>query len=462
MMAAQRQDMDNSSGFRMQLSAAARCCDTVHRGADVMLHGVSTDTRRLRTGELYIALRGEHFDGHDFLAQAAERGAAAVMIDQNCDTSLPALPVNNTRTAMGRLAACWRERFEVPVVAVTGSNGKTTVKEMLAAILACRGRVLATAGNLNNDIGVPLTLFRLDDSHDSAVIELGANHPGEIDYLAGLVSPDVGIVTNAGPAHLEGFGSLEGVARAKGELFARLAADATAVLNADDPFYTQWCETAAHCRQVSFGIDHPADVRAVNVRLGEDSEFDIEGPWGSATVCLSLPGRHNVMNALAAAAAALAVGATILEVITGLSSLQAVQGRLQIRRGLNGSRVIDDTYNANPESLQAAIRVLAGYEGRRVLVLGDMAELGDKAAQLHWQAGRTAHEQGIDALYTLGELSHQAASAFGKQAHSFNDRDSLIRAVTQQLSDTTTVLVKGSRAMHMEQVVSALTGDNEA
>ena len=460
MMAAETQQAAERGGFCMSLAEAAVCCEARAQGAEVILQGVSTDTRRLQPGNLYIALRGERFDGHDFVAAAAERGAAAVMIDQDCDTTLPVLRVDNTRTAMGRLAACWRSRFDIPLVAVTGSNGKTTVKEMLASIFSRRGEVLATQGNLNNDIGVPLTLFRLDARHDSAVIEMGANHAGEIDYLAGLATPGVGVVTNAGPAHLEGFGSLEGVARAKGELFARLAPEATAIINADDPFSSLWREMASHCRRMSFGIDQEADVRGRSIHLGETTRYSTLIPGERAfSISLPLPGRHNVMNALAATAAALAAGFSMEEVMHGLMLLRPVQGRLQARAGRHGSRVIDDTYNANPESLQAAIDVLAAFEGRRVLVLGDMAELGEKAPQLHWQAGRRAHEQGIDALYTLGELAQQAAAAFGRKAHSLADHDGLIRALEEELSDSTTILVKGSRTMQMEKVVSALVDD---
>ena len=442
-------------GFVMHLHEAAEVLGARWAGKDVLLHGVSTDTRTLQAGQLFVALRGPHFDGHDYLAEAKAKGAAACMVEKpvaNC----PALIVSDTRLALGKLARAWRRRFTIPLVAVTGSNGKTTVKEMLASILAQQGSTLATRGNLNNDIGLPLTLFELDTRHASAVVEMGANHAGEIAYLTRLAEPNIAIITNAAPAHLEGFGSLEGVAKAKGEIFQGLGKNSTAIINADDRFAPLWRELAKNKRQLTFGLHQPADISGRWQAGDRGSQLQVTTPEGHVELQLALLGEHNVMNALAAIAAAQAAGIPLLAIKTGLEAMQPVPGRLQLKPGRNGSRIIDDTYNANPASLAAAIQVLAGFAGQTILVLGDMGELGEDALSLHAEVGRVAKAAGIEALYSVGTMAKAAAQAFGEGAQYFADQASAIAALQPELTPQATVLLKGSRLSHMERVVAAL------
>jgi UDP-N-acetylmuramoyl-tripeptide--D-alanyl-D-alanine ligase len=440
----------------MQLSKAAEVLAGRCVSADVRFHGVSTDTRQLQQGNLFVALQGPTHDGHDYLDAARERGAAAAAVSRVTNASLPLLEVADTRLALGRLAAHWRRQFTLPVVAVTGSNGKTTVRSMTHAILACAGRTLATQGNLNNDIGLPLTLFRLTPDDRYAVLEMGANHPGEIDYLAAIAQPDIAVVTNAGPAHLEGFGDVAGVARSKGEVFARLGAQGVAVINADDRYAPLWREIAAHCRVVDFGLQAQAVVRARWQGHVGGSRVSLSTPWGDTEFRLPLPGRHNVMNALAASAAALSAGAGLDHVSQGLATLSPVAGRFTIHRLPQGVTVIDDTYNANPGSLQAALEVLAMAGGETWLVLGDMGELGSGALDLHVEAGRQARAAGVDRLYTLGELSRAAAGSFGGNAAAFDTLEDLVMSLREAVHGGLHVLVKGSRRMRMERVVEAL------
>ena len=440
----------------MQLSKAAELLSGRCVSADVAFCGVSTDTRQLQPGSLFVALQGPHHDGHNYLDAAREQGAAAAAVSRLARTALPLLEVEDTRLALGRLAAWWRARFTLPVVAVTGSNGKTTVRSMTHAVLSHVGQTLATQGNLNNDIGLPLTLFRLGPKDRYAVLEMGANHPGEINYLASIARPDIAVVTNAGPAHLEGFGDVEGVARAKGELFARLGAQGIAIINADDRYAQLWRELAAHCNFVDFGLETDAAVRADWRGDVGGSQVALVTPWGNAEFHLPLPGRHNVMNALAASAAALAAGAGLDAVVNGLETLSPVAGRFTVHRLAQGITVIDDTYNANPGSLQAAIDVLATAGGESWLVLGDMAELGPGARELHAEAGCRARAAGVDRLFTLGELSRAAAESFGGDAAAFDTADGLIAALRSQAHAGLHVLVKGSRRMRMERVVRAL------
>jgi len=440
----------------MQLSQAAEVLSARRVSADAAFRGVSIDTRQLEPGSLFFALQGPNHDGHDYLEAARERGAAAAAVSRRAETSLPLLEVADTRLALGRLAAYWRARFALPVVAVTGSNGKTTVRSMTHAILSRAGRTLATQGNLNNDIGLPLTLFRLAPEDRYAVLEMGANHPGEIDYLAAIAQPDIAVVTNAGPAHLEGFGDVAGVARAKGEVFARLGAQGVAIINADDRYAPLWRELAAHCRIVEFGLQADAAVRATWQGDVGGSRIALHTPWGDAEFRLPLPGGHNVMNALAASAAALAAGAGLDAVVGGLESLSPVSGRFTVHRLPQGVTVIDDTYNANPGSLQAALDVLATAGGETWLVLGDMGELGSGALQLHAAAGRQARAAGVDRLFTLGELSRAAAEPFGAAAAAFDTLEELVAALRDQAHEGVHVLVKGSRRMRMERVVQAL------
>ena len=440
----------------MTLATAARVLHGTLHGVDAEFTGVSTDTRTLPRGNLFVALVGPNYDGHQFVGEAATRGAVGALVARTVESSLPLVQVHDTRLALGQLASHWRHRFSIPVIAVTGSNGKTTVKNMIAAILAESGTGLATQGNLNNDIGVPLTLLRLREGDRHAVIEMGMNHPGEIDYLTRLTHPTIALINNAAAAHLAGLGSVEAVARAKGEIYAGLAEDGIAVVNADDAFADLWCHLAAPRRLVRFGLDQPADVTA-DFMLGSDgSTIELRTPQGGITMRLPLLGRHNVMNALAASSAALAAGASLADIQAGLEKLKAVSGRLEVKRGVNGARVLDDTYNANPGSLAAGVEVLKSASGERVLVLGDMGELGDAARHIHQRVGELAKRLGIERLYAVGELAHEAANAFGKGGEHFASHEALINRLRQDLRQDMTVLVKGSRLMKMERVVAGI------
>lgn len=443
----------------MRLSEAAGVLHGKLIGEDVAFHAVSTDSRTVQAGDLFVALRGERFDGHAYVAECLQRGAAAALVSQQVAGAGSQLVVADTRVALGQLAAYWRSQFAIPLVAVTGSNGKTTVKEMLAAILrAAAGgdaAVLATQGNLNNDIGLPMTLLKLREQHRYAVAEMGMNHAGEIAYLTRLGRPDVALVNNALPAHLEGLGSVEGVARAKGEIFQGLGAGGTAIINADDAYAPLWRELAAPHRIQTFGLEQTADVSA-DYRLNADgSEVTLKTPQGSARLHLPAAGLHNVRNALAATAAALAMGVTLVAVVNGLQQFSGAKGRLQRKSGLQGCTVIDDTYNANPASMRAAIDVLAACPGKRVLVLGDMGELGADAEQLHAEIGQYARAARLDGLLTLGEMSRAYAG------ERYDTPEQLADALRPQLDNTTTVLVKGSRFMRMERVVALITETQE-
>jgi UDP-N-acetylmuramoyl-tripeptide--D-alanyl-D-alanine ligase len=428
-------------------------------GADVRVESVSTDSRRIAPGSLFVALRGARFNGHRFLAQAQAAGAVAALVDGPGEWTLPHVLVDDTRLALGRLAAALRSRLPVKVVGVTGSNGKTTVKEMTASILRQLGPTLFTEGNLNNDIGVPLTLLRLTGEHAHAVVEMGANHLGEIDYLARLARPDVGLVNNAGAAHLEGFGSQEAVARGKGEMFRALPPAATAVINADDAYAPLWREYAGSRRVVDFGIARSA---AVTARAIAGNRFVLRTPAGEAPVALPLTGRHNVMNALAAAAVATALGVPPARIASGLAATPAVKGRLDRRPALGGASLLDDTYNANPDSLRAGLEVLAAAPGERWLVLGDMAELGAGAEALHAQAGEWALAAGVRRLFAVGRLAPAAAERFGCRGECCADKTALIARLADALRPGVTVLVKGSRSSGMEQVVEALVAADPA
>jgi UDP-N-acetylmuramoyl-tripeptide--D-alanyl-D-alanine ligase len=451
----------------LELSELAALLDGRLVGDDRAFDGVSTDTRTIKSGELFVALRGPNFDGHDYLEVAQARGAAGALV-AHPSRVLPTVEVADTLRALGRLGQQWRLRCPARVIAITGSNGKTTLKEMIAAILACRGSVLATRGNLNNEIGVPLTLNRLR-GEDFAVVELGANHAGEIRYLSGLAQPDVAVLNNAGRAHLEGFGSLEGVARAKGEIVEGLRSGGLFVFNADDRFAPLWRELAAGRAQRSFGVAQPADVTSPPDAYQIDwqearfaARFPVRCAQGEVELRLRLAGEHNRMNALAAVAASLAVGADLDDAAQGLATLEPVPGRLCPLSGHNGARLIDDSYNANPDSVLAALRVLAAAPGRRTLVLGDLAELGADAVDLHRQLGEQAAVFGIDRLFTTGALSGHAGAAFGGPHRHFDGRAALVDALLSGLSTEDSVLVKGSRSARMDEVVKALRAEGAA
>ena len=447
----------------MSLLEAARLLKGELFGADATFIEVGTDSRHLPGGALFVALSGPNFDGHDFIAAARARGACAALVSQQMDDPLPQVRVADTLLALGQLASAWRERFAGPLIGLTGSNGKTTVKEMIAAILRRKGPTLATEGNLNNDIGVPLTLLKLRQEHAYAVIEMGANHPCEIAYLTGLAQPDVALINNAGPCHLEGFGDVAGVARGKGEIFQGLPAEGVAIINRDDPYADYWSGLNSGRRVIDFGLEQPATVSG-RILDATTNRFRLGIGPESVEICLPLPGRHNVRNALAAAAATTAAGATLEDIRQGLESLQVVGGRLQRLRGRHGGAVIHDAYNANPASLAAALQAIGAEPGRKWLVLGDMWELGPTADALHAESGQEARSAGFERLYGLGEHSQAAVSAFRAGGRHFMTLEPLLAELTHDLNqggEPPVVLVKGSRGMRMERVVAALADSGE-
>lgn len=440
------------------LAAVAREVQGRLVGADRPFGAVTTDTRKLGPGALFVAIPGDRFDGNDFIAEAQAKGAAGALVSRLASSPLPQVEVRDSRRALGAMARAWRASFSLPVVAVTGSSGKTTVKELVAAILGVSRSVCVTQGNLNNEIGVPLTLMRLEAEHDALVVELGANHVGDIDYLAGLAQPTVGIITNAAAAHLEGFGSLRGVCVGKGELLDHLPRAGTAVINADDQFRDDWVARSRCEFTVTFGFAPNADCRVVGEPqfMGTGSEFRMRLPDGEeADVWLPLLGRQNVANALAAAAAAQAVGASTEDIVAGLARAAPVGGRLRAVPGRLGSTVIDDSYNANPGSVRAALDHLAALGGTRILVLGNMAELGPAGPALHREIGEYARGR-CDRLVAIGELAGEAAAAFGAEGRLVADIEAARALIEPQLGAGVTVLVKGSRVMGLDRLVTAL------
>jgi UDP-N-acetylmuramoyl-tripeptide--D-alanyl-D-alanine ligase len=440
-----------------KLSDAAACMQGVLHGDDRGFEGVSTDTRSIRDGELFVALQGPNFDGRDYVGVARKNGAAGAVVAAVTNDDIAQIEVDDTKAALGRFGAAWRHQHDVTVVGVTGSNGKTTLKELIASCLAQKAPTLATHGNLNNDIGVPLMLARIEDRHRYAVIEMGANHVGEIAYLVSLADPDVVVITNAGPAHLEGFGSLDGVARGKGEILQNERRPAAAILNADDPYFEYWSPLVSDVRRIAFGLGEQADVRADEIRPGAGgSEFTLRVGGESVRVCLPLSGIHNVRNACAAAAVAHALGLSVEAIRAGLESVRPVDGRLEPLQGIGGATLFNDSYNANPVSVTAATEFLAALPGRNWLVLGDMKELGDDAAALHREVGAAARASGIDRLFAFGDLARNTAEGFGDEARWYASLDALIDDLGKDLAPGVNVLVKGSRSMRMERVVDAL------
>jgi UDP-N-acetylmuramoyl-tripeptide--D-alanyl-D-alanine ligase len=456
--------------FMMTLAAAAQALGARTEGGDPRFGSVSTDSRTLEPGALFVALRGERFDGHDYLAVARERGAVAAMIEataaEQCTrTGLAALVVADTRRALGDLARHWRARFRIPLIAIVGSNGKTTVKEMTAACLRAHfgaEQVLATVGNLNNDIGVPLTLLRLREAHRVAVVELGMNHPGETAYLAGLARPTIGLINNAQREHQEFMKSVADVAAEHAAVIVALPADGVAVINADDDHAALW-RVAAGARAVrDFGVVAGAAVRGTHRPGDSGTVLEIVTPESRVSTVLQVAGLHNVRNALAAAAAATAAGASLKSVAEGLAGFRAVKGRLHTRGGRNKTTIIDDSYNANPDSVRAAIAVLAGASGPRVLVLGDMGEVGEQGIGFHEEVGRYALDVGVTRLLTFGTLAQHAARVFGPGAAHLDSLEGLLAALESVVIPGTTILVKGSRFMRMERVVEHLVEETAA
>lgn len=447
--------------IHMTLAQAAHHLGLASAPADMEFKGISIDTRTLQPGNLFIAIRGERMDGHDFINEALKKGASAAIVSRPIESPLPQLLVQDTTAALGQLGAAWRDQFNVTVVAATGSNGKTTLKNMIALIMtaACQGdesKVLATQGTLNNHWGLPMTLARLNSNHRYAAIEMGMNHFGEIEYLTKMTKPQVAVITNAAASHLEGLGDVAGVARAKAEIFSGLQQNGTAILNRDDAFFPFWHEQIGKHHYLSFGFHPDAHVTATLHELGETQHITLHTPKGDIDVHLPLLGKHNVQNALAAAAATLAAGIDLEAIKAGLSQAKPAPGRLQLHTLANGVKIIDDTYNANPFSLQAAVNILSNFNGKKILVLGDMKELGPEAKSLHHDAGDSIRKAGIDYLFTYGELSANTATAFGEGAYHFNEQEKLVNALKPFLYNTTTILVKGSRSMRMEKVIAEL------
>lgn len=457
----------------MTVREAAHAIDADWNGLDAYFSGVCTDSRTVQEGDLFVALSGEKFDGHKFVAGAIEKGAVAAMIkgqsgDDDLISGKPLIKVADTRLGLGQLAASWRKRFAVLLVAVTGSNGKTTVKEMVASIFRQEIEnkrfgdndpaeyVLATEGNLNNDIGVPLMLLRLRAQHVFAVIEMGMNHIGEIAYLSQLAKPNLAVITNAGAAHISGLGTVEAVAHAKGEIFTGLDQQGIAIINADDHYAPLWRKLADGRRVVDFGLNENAQVNASFQSDSLTSSLTLKLPDGVDQMVLQVPGEHNVRNALAAAAVAAGLGVSKAVIAAGLQKFNGVNGRMQKKNGYHRATLLDDSYNANPESVRAALAVLAATSGKKILVLGDMGELGESAADFHRCIGQEARSAGLDRLFTLGELSAYATEAFGNGAQHFKNIDELLKETEKLLAEDVTLLVKGSRFMRMERVVERL------
>ncbi|MET0332350.1 MAG: UDP-N-acetylmuramoyl-tripeptide--D-alanyl-D-alanine ligase [Dyella sp.] len=441
----------------MRLSAIALWTRGRLLGDDATIQGVNIDTRKLKPGDLFVAIKGERVDGHDFAAEAAAQGALALLVTRRLNTALPQILVDDTQLALGDLASAVRAQSDVRVVGITGSNGKTTVKTLAASILARHGRTHVNAGNYNNELGLPLTLLAMPADAQYAMLEMGAGKPGDIDYLASIARPDIGLVNTIAPAHLERMGSVEGIAETKGALYRSLPADGIAIINADDAF-ARFFEGLAGSRQVlRFGLEQPAEVSAQIIAQRLDgSRFVLRTPVGEAEVQLPLPGRHNIANALAAAAIGLALRVPLAIIVDGLQNVPGVAGRLNQQAMPGGWTLIDDSYNANPGSVTAAIDTLALAAGERWLVLGDMAELGGDTRALHASIGRYAQARGITRLYAVGPLSAATVQAFGAGAMHFSEQSALIDALRAELHAGVSCLIKGSRSAAMDRVVAAL------
>ena len=450
--------------MRMLLSEITSSVRGHLSGNDLQVSSVSIDTRTLAENDLYVAIKGQNFDGHSFVDKAEATGAIAVLVEQEVNTKLPQIIVKDTHLALAELAGAWKNKAEVQTVAVTGSNGKTTVKEMIAAILDINSEVLVTKGNLNNDIGVPLTLLKLSEQHKYAVIEMGANHAGEIEYSSRYAKPDVAVITNVGAAHIEGFGSIDGVARAKGEIIQSLGSIGVAVLNRDDVFYDLWREFAENRKVVSFGLNRAADVRAEGIVSGiQNNEFVTRFKLLAANdeieIQLKLAGQHNVINALAAAASCLQLGIGLQQIKQGLKNLRPVTGRLQPLVGEKGNLVIDDTYNANPDSLKVALDVLMQCEGEPWVVLGALGEMGPDSSIIHKEMGELIKSMNVVRLLTMGSDAEYTSYEFGRGATFFSTQEQLITTLKKELKGDEALLVKGSRSQKMENIVKALVSD---
>ncbi len=426
-----------------------------------VITGAAIDSRKVKKGDMFVAIKGEQVDGHDYLAQAREAGAVVALVEHEQADSLPQLVVDDVVDAFGILAAFWRQQSQCKVIAVTGSNGKTTVKEMLASILSQHHDTIATQGNLNNHLGVPLTLFRLQAETRYAVIEMGANHPGDIAYLVKMTQPDVAIINNVGPAHIEGFGSLEGVAKAKGEIFSHLAENGVGITNADMPYQSIWQTYLSDKRKITFGLQDNADITATDCQSHVTANhFMVELDGVFHYVSLPLPGQHNIANALAAIAGCHALMLPAAEIVSGLAAMQSAPHRLQIRQGVHQSTLIDDSYNANPASYQQALATLNTFPGQHWLVLGDFGELGHSRTVIHKELGKQAKAAHVDRLFTIGIDSELAAHTFGQGATHYQEMTQLVEVLKAELTEEVTCLIKGSRFMHLDQLADQLVKED--
>ncbi|MCK4842689.1 MAG: UDP-N-acetylmuramoyl-tripeptide--D-alanyl-D-alanine ligase [Methylococcales bacterium] len=448
----------------MLLSEVAKTVDGELIGNDLEISTVSIDTRTIVKNALYIAIKGKNLDGHNFIDEAENAGANSILVEHKVETKLSQIVVKDSHLALAEVAGAWKSKQNVKTIAVTGSNGKTTVKEMIAAILDVDAKVLATKGNFNNDIGVPLTLLRLNKQHQYAVIEMGANHIGEIKYSSQYAQPDVSVITNVGAAHIEGFGSIKGVAKAKGEIIQCLKKGGIAILNKDDEFYSLWQRLAENKKQISFGLDENADITAKDIKAGIEhkqfkTQFVLMTKNEQITLQLGLAGQHNVINALAAAASCLSLGIGLQQIKKGLENVKPVQGRLQPLVGKQGSLVIDDTYNANPSSVKAALDVLMQCEGEPWVVLGALAEMGSDSREIHQEIGELIKLKKVVRLLTIGSDAESTSKAFGRGAIFFSSQEQLIDVLNDELKGNEALLIKGSRGQKMENIVAALVPD---
>lgn len=442
----------------MNLFELATILNGQFSGNNAEFKTISIDSRVIKPGDCFIAIKGEFFDGHDFLHVVSEKKAAVAIVDRDVAISIPTIRVKNTRQALIHLASFYRAKVNIPVIAITGSCGKTTTRALTENILKLAGNVLASKKSFNNDIGLPLTLLQLTPEHDFAVLEIGTNHPGEIAALTKIAQPTITVITMVAGVHIEGFGSVENIAKEKGDIYSTLKTTNIAVINADDSYADYWKKLNSQHRIVTFGMHHKADVMAEDIKIMPDGSVQFQLVMHSATGVVHLPllGEHNIINALAAASIAYALSISIDKIKQGLETAQPEYGRLNIKTGLHGATIIDDSYNANPASVKAAITLLSHRSENGILVLGDMKELGDGAQSLHADIGRFAHASGIKTLFCYGEMSAYAANAFGKDALHFSDQQQLIDALTLSLSSKITVLVKGSNSMKMINIVNAI------
>lgn len=448
--------------LNLSLSTIAKWVDGQLIGADNDITGVSTDTRSLQQGDLFVALKGERFDAHEFIQEAFAKGARACLVERSCAVPFSQVVVPDTECALGDMARQFRATQQTTVVGVTGSNGKTTVKNLIASILRLAGRTHVTAGNFNNEIGLPLTLLSMAENTEYAVLEMGAGKPGDIAYLTAIAQPNIGLVNNVAPAHLERLGSLQGVAKTKGAIYSALPIDGIAIINADDAFASYFTQLSDGRRTISFGVSSSADVSALIHTLDENSQFTLRTPVGEISIALPLLGQHNVQNALAASAVAFSLEVPLTTIKAGLEKVEETPGRLIRRPSMHGWMIIDDTYNANPGSMTAAIQTLTYTSSEEHwLVLGDMKELGEEAERLHAHVGTLAKEHSVSRLFTVGTLSQAAAKSFGKGAEHFFDQATLIDVLKSTLHRGVCCLIKGSHSSAMDQVVEGLLQDEQ-